>query len=69
MIYPLELVEEPLVPELKGSRPSTEVKSRFWVLVARNGGTEGVELYLPHAMNKCHMHDPHTLNLTVRQVR
>lgn len=62
-------MEESSIPELKGSRPSTGLKFKLWVLVARNGGVEGVEQYLPRAMNKCHVHDPHMLDLTGRQVR
>lgn len=63
--YPLELREESSAPALKGSRPPTGTKVRFWVLLGRNEGMEGVEQYLPRAMSKCHMYDSHLLNLTL----
>ena len=65
MVNYLGLGEESLVPELKSSLPSTRAKFKFQVLLARDGGGEGVEQYMPPIINKCHTCDPHMLNMTL----
>ena len=63
MVNYLGLGEESLVPELKSSLPSTRAKFKFQVLLARDGGGEGVEQYMPPIINKCHTCDPHMRKL------
>lgn len=63
MRYPLEFGEESLLPQ--GLCTSYQSKTQVQGSISKKWGYGGIGQYLSHIMNKCHMYDPHMLNLTL----